>query len=109
MYFTINNISSAYELLEKMVPMSYIPIFSSGMIEYGAGRICIIEKDDVYLFYIIDRMHMFDYKEFDNINDILDYLVDFYVRNDVIEEDNNLKNELFDCFGLITSKKILKR
>lgn len=61
-----------------------------------------------YVFYIIDRMYMFDYKEFDNINDILDYLVDFYVREEIIEEDNNLKNKLYECFGLTSSKKLIK-
>lgn len=53
-------------------------------------------------------MYMFDYKEFDNINDILDYLVDFYVREEIIEEDNNLKNKLYECFGLTSSKKLIK-
>lgn len=108
MYFTISNISSAYEMMEKIVPMPYIPIFSNEMIEYGVGRFCVIERDNFYVFYIIDRMYMFDYKEFNNINDVLDYLVEFYVGNEIIEEDINLKDKLYECFGLTSSKKLKK-
>lgn len=105
MYFNEINRLNFYKILLTNITFKYLPSIKDHMIEYGCGNICIIEENNILKFYVIDRASIFDYKEFNNIKDLIDHLLVFYLINGIIDDDKELKELLYNYFNLTNNKK----
>ena len=88
-YFTIENNIIIYRRLKNETDLEYLPYLGAS-IDYGEGDACIEEgiNDgvEIFKFYIIDRFNKFDYQEFNNLEEAINRLIEYYINNEMTKE-----------------------
>ena len=106
-YLTEQNIKIIYTRLKTETNTTLLPILGRNL-EFGLGEICLFEKDNLFVFYIMNKTNKECIKLFDNINDAINFLVnvyDYYKFTDNLDEMKNIFYEVLNLDKEITKTR----
>lgn len=108
-YFTIQNNDIIYSKLKK-IGILHMP-FLGPCVDYGDGNFCLEESfennKEVFKVYNIDRQFKYNYEEFDNVEDAINKLVNFYVGYEIDSSDEMI-DIFYETLNLKKNKKLVK-
>ena len=106
-YLTEQNIKIIYTRLKTETNTNLLPILGRNL-EFGLGEICLFEKDNLFVFYIMNKTNKECIKVFDNINDAINFLVnvyDYYKFTDNLDEMKNIFYEVLNLDKELTKTR----
>lgn len=104
-YLTEQNIKTIYERLKMETNITLLPILGRNL-EFGLGEICFFEKNDIFVFYIMNKTNKECIKVFDNICDAINFLVNVYDYYKFIDNPESMKNIFYEVLNL--DKELIK-
>ena len=108
-YFTIANNNLIYKRLREETDINELP-YLGVTVDFGLGNVCLEEnvKDghDIFKFYVIDRTTKFDYQEFNNIEDAIEKLINYYEENEMVSNPEAAKAIFKEVLNLTKDKKL---
>lgn len=108
-YFTNANNNIIYKRLKTETDLNELPYLGI-CVDFGMGDICLEESvnndTEIFKFYIIDRFNKFEYQEFNNIEDAINKLVEYYAKYEMVSEPEKVRTIFIETLNLSQNKKL---